>query len=54
MPFTLIDDPQLHGLEVSLSNILMIGLFCSDSSMVIFSKTQKNHITTNTQRIMPL
>ena len=40
MPFTLTDDPYLHGLEISLSNILMIGLFRSNKRMVIFSKTK--------------
>ena len=42
--FTLTDDPQFYGLEVSLNNILMVGLFRSNNRMVIFSKTEKNHI----------
>ena len=42
MPFTLTDDPQFYGLEMSLSNILMIGLLRSNNRMVIFSKTEKN------------
>ena len=42
MPFTLTDHPQFNGLEVSLRNIFMIGLFFSNSRMVIFSKTKKN------------
>ena len=41
MPFTLTDDPQFYGSEVSLSNILMIDLFSSDTRMVIISKTEK-------------
>ena len=53
MPFTLTDDPQFYGLEMSLSNILMIGLFRSNSRMVIFSKTEKKsyhskHVRDNT------
>ena len=40
--FSLTDDSQFFGLEVSLSNILMTDLFCSNSRMVIFSKTEKN------------
>ena len=46
MPFTLTDNPHLYGLEMSLSNILMIGLFRSNNKMVIFSKTE-NLYTTN-------
>ena len=42
MSFTLIEDPQFYGLEMSLNNILMIGLFRSNYRMVIFSKTEKN------------
>ena len=38
--FTLTDDPQFYGLEVSLNYILMVGLFRSNR-MVIFSKTEK-------------
>ena len=39
--FTLTDGPQIYGLEVSLKNILMVGLFCSNNTMVIFSKAKK-------------
>ena len=39
--FTLTDDPHVYGLEMALSNILMIGLFRSNNSVVIFSKTEK-------------
>ena len=31
MPFTLTDNPQFYGSEMSLSNILMIGLFRSNN-----------------------
>ena len=49
MPFTLTDNPQFYGLQMSLSNVLMIGMFRSNNRMVIFSKTEKqNHITANT------
>ena len=41
MLFTLTDDPQFHILEVSFSNVLMIGLFHSNIRMVSFSKTEK-------------
>ena len=41
MLFTLTDDPQFYILEVSFSNILMIGLFHSNIRMVSFSKTEK-------------
>ena len=44
MPFTLIDNPQFYCLEMSLSNILMIGLFRSNNRMVIFSKIEKEFI----------
>ena len=40
MPFTLTDNPQFYGLKVSLSNIFMRALFCSNM-MEIFSKTEK-------------
>ena len=47
MPFTLTEDSQFYGLEVSLSNILMIGLFRSNfrssNRMLIFSKTKQYH-----------
>ena len=48
MLFILTDDSQFCGSEMSLSNILMIGLFCSNNMMAIFSKTEKNHVTANT------
>ena len=41
--FTLSDDPQFFGLEVPLSNILMIGLFRSNNKMLIFFKTEKKY-----------
>ena len=41
MPFIFTDDPHFYVLEMSLSNILMIGLFRSNNRMVIFSKTEK-------------
>ena len=44
MPFTLIDNPQFYCLEMSLSNILMIGLFRSNNRMIIFSKIEKEFI----------
>ena len=43
MSFTLTEDPQFYGLEMSLSNILIIGLFRSNNRMVIFSKTEKKY-----------
>ena len=43
MPFTLTDNPKFYDLEMSLSNNLMISLFCSNDRMVIFSKTEKNN-----------
>ena len=42
-PFTLTDYPQFYGLEVLLSNLLR-----SNNKMVIFSKTEKNFISQNT------
>ena len=45
IPFTLTDDLQFYGLEMSLSNILMIGLFHSNNRMVIFSKPEKKIIS---------
>ena len=48
MRSTLTDGPQFYGLEMSLSNILMISLFCANNRMVIFSKIEKFHITANT------
>ena len=50
MPFTLTGDPQPYGLEVSLSNIFMFGLFCSSSRIVIFSKTEKKFISQQTRK----
>ena len=41
MPLTLTDDPHFYGLEILLSNILMIGLFLSNNRMVIFSEKKK-------------
>ena len=37
-------DPQFYVSEVSLNNILIIGLFCSNNRMIIFSKTEKIQI----------
>ena len=48
--FTLTDDLQFYGLEVSLSNILMIGLFRSNNRIVIFSKTEKEIILQQTRK----
>ena len=48
--FTLIHDPQFYGLEVYLSNILMIGLCCSNNRMVIFSKMEKKFISQPTRK----
>ena len=48
--FTLTDDPQFYGLRVSLSNVLMIGLFHSNNRMVIFSKTEKKFISKQTRK----
>ena len=45
MPFTLTDDPQFYDLEMSISNILMIGSFCSNNRMIIFPKTKKRFIS---------
>ena len=41
---TLTEDPQFYGLEMSLSNILMINLFRLSNRMVIFSKTEYIYI----------
>ena len=41
MPFTLADNLQFYGLEMSLRNVLMIDMFRSNNRMVIFSKTEK-------------
>ena len=43
MPFTLTDDPHLCGAEMSLSDILMIGWFCSNKRMITISKTENSH-----------
>ena len=48
MPFTLSGNPQFYGLEMSLSNILMIGSFHSNSRIVVFSKTGKKFISQQT------
>ena len=42
MPFTLPDNPQFYGVGVFLPNILIIGLFVSNSRMVILFRTKKN------------
>ena len=42
MPFTFTGGPHLSGLEMSLGNILLIGLFCSNNKMVIFSETENS------------
>ena len=47
---TLTDDPQFNGSEVSLSNILMIGLLPSNNRIVIFSKTEKKFILRQTHK----
>ena len=43
MPLTLTDDPHFYGLEILLSNILMIGLFRSNNRMVIFSEKKPSY-----------
>ena len=47
MLFTLTNDPQFYGLQVSLSSILMMGVFCSNNRTVIFLKQKEIHITAN-------
>ena len=42
MPFTFTGGPHLSGLEMSLGNILLIGLFCSNNKMAIFSETENS------------
>ena len=42
MPFTFTGGPHLSDLEMSVSNILLIGLFCSNNKMVIFSGTENS------------
>ena len=42
MSFTFTGGPHLSGLEMFLSNILLIGLFCSNNKMVIFSGTENS------------
>ena len=49
MLYTFSGDPQFYGLEVSLSNILMIGLFRLNNRMVIFTKTEKKSISQQTR-----
>ena len=41
MTFTSTVDPHLYGLERSVTNILMIGLFHSNSKMIIFFSNRK-------------
>ena len=48
--FTLTDYPQFYGLGMSLSNILMIGLFRSNNRIVNFSKTEKKIISLQTHK----
>ena len=48
--FTLCDDPQFYGLDMSLSNILMIGLFRLNKRMVIFKKNRKKFISQQTRK----
>ena len=50
MPFTLTDDPQFYGSEMSLSNILMIGLFRSNSKQDgnFFQNRKEIYIAANT------
>ena len=43
MSFTLSGDSRFYGLEISLTNILMIGLCRSNNRMVIFSKTENSY-----------
>ena len=43
MLFTLTDDLQFYSLQVSFSNILMIGLFRSNNRMLLFPKTEKTY-----------
>ena len=50
MPFTLTNNLQSYGLEMSLYNILMIGLFRSNSRMVIFSKIEKKIASQKTRK----
>ena len=50
MPFTLTDYPQFYGLEMSLSKIMMIGLFRLNNRMVVFSKTEKKFISQQTRK----
>ena len=41
MSFILTDNLQFYGLEMSLSSILMSGLFSSNNRMMIFLKQDK-------------
>ena len=50
MPFTLTEDPQFYDLAMSLINILMIGLFCSNDRMVIFPKREKKSYEQQTRK----
>ena len=45
MLFILTDDPQFHGLYMSLSNILKFSLFRSNNRTEVFSKTEKKSIS---------
>ena len=47
MLFTSTDDSEWYSVEVSLSSILIFGLFCSNSRVIIFSKTEKIEIIAN-------
>ena len=47
MPFTLNDDPRFYDLEMSSSNIFMIGLLFKQQDGIFFLKQKKNHITVN-------
>ena len=54
MLFTLTNDPEICNfgdLEVSLSIILIIGLFCLNHMMVIFSKSEKKFISQQTLKV---
>ena len=46
MSFTLIDDPQFYGLEVTLSNILMNSFFLFKQQDSVFSNSY--HISDHT------
>ena len=47
--FTLTDNPQFYGLEVSLNNIfLIVGFFRSNNRTIIFSNREKKIISKQT------